>query len=144
MSGPFNSPIQRRRPVINIASLIDVMFLLLIFFMVSATFRDQPGMDLTLPGAETAEGGEAPSYTVTVDREGRIFVGEDAVDEEGLRESISALLAEDPEAQFTLRADETADFGRVIRVVDIARSVGGRRVIIPTRPLERLQDEPAG
>ena len=50
----FN-PKKKRRVLINITSLIDVMFLLLIFFMVTSTFLDQPGMKLELPSAESAE-----------------------------------------------------------------------------------------
>ena len=54
MSGPFGTNPPRRRPLINITPLIDVMFLLLIFFMVSSTFRSEFGIDVALPTAQTA------------------------------------------------------------------------------------------
>ena len=54
MPAAFNSPKQRRKPVINVTPLIDVLFLLLIFFMVSSTFRDDLAIDITLPKAQSA------------------------------------------------------------------------------------------
>ena len=139
MTAPFNARRHRRRPAINITSLIDVMFLLLIFFMVSSTFRDQFGVDITLPEAKTATQTDVTSHEITVDAEGRTFFGGKPVDAGALREGIAALLAEDPEAVLVLRADEKADFGPVVRAIDVAREVGGTRLVIPTRYL----DDPA-
>ena len=59
---------------------------------------------------------------------------------QGLREALKALLADDPQALLTLRADAAAPFQEVIRVMDIAREVGGKRLILPTQAL--TQDPP--
>ena len=123
----------RRRPTINITSLIDVMFLLLIFFMVSSTFREHLGIDVTLPHAESAAEQTVETHEITVTVEGEFFFGEQRVDDTGLRESIVTLLRDEPEAILVLRADEGASFGRVVRAIDIARSAGGARLVIPTR-----------
>ncbi len=123
----------RRRPTINITSLIDVMFLLLIFFMVSSTFREHLGIDVTLPHAESAVEQTVETHEITVSVEGEFFFGEQRVDETGLRESIVMLLRDEPDAVLVLRADEGASFGRVVRAIDIARSAGGARLVIPTR-----------
>ena len=132
MSSAFrNRP--RRRPTINITSLIDMMFILLIFFMVSSTFREQLGIDVTHPHAESATKQKMDSHEITVTATGDFFFGQQRVDESGLQKSIVALLTEDPEAVFVLRADENADFGRVVRAIDIARHAGGAKLIIPTR-----------
>jgi biopolymer transport protein ExbD len=112
------------------------MFLLLIFFMVSSTFRQQEGIEIALPKASTATQQEADIHEITVNEEGRLFFGETPVSEEGLRTAITALLAEDPEAAIVLRSHEGADFGHAIRVVDIARDVGGSRLTIRTKPLD--------
>ena len=133
MSAPFNARRHRRRPSINITSLIDVMFLLLIFFMVSSTFREHFGIDVTLPEAQTAERADVTTHEITVSQEGQFYFGQRLVDEEGLRRAITDLLADDPEASLVLRADDKADFGRVIRAIDIAREVGGTRLVIPPR-----------
>lgn len=133
MSGAFNARRSRRRPIINITSLIDVMFLLLIFFMVSSTFREQYGIDVDLPEAATASQQEAEPYEIVVTSQGEYFFGQQRVDANGLREAVKTLLAEQQDARLVLRADEEADFGQVVRAIDIAREVGGRQLIIPTR-----------
>lgn len=133
----------RRRPTINITSLIDVMFLLLIFFMVSSTFREHLGIDVTLPHAETAVERKLEPHEITVTAKGDFFFGQQLVDEAGLEESILALLRENPEAVFVLRADENAGFGRVVRAIDIARDAGGAKLIIPTRYDEFREGQPA-
>jgi biopolymer transport protein ExbD len=140
MNGAFNARRPRRRPLINITSLIDVMFLLLIFFMVSSTFREQYGIDVTLPQAETASEQDVEEHEVVVTEEGELFYGGQLVDEAGLREAMAAQLEADPESVFVLRADEKADFGLALRAMDIARSLGaaygedgrGATLIIPT------------
>jgi biopolymer transport protein ExbD len=133
MSAPFNARRHRRRPSINITSLIDVMFLLLIFFMVSSTFREHFGVDVTLPEAKTAERMDVSTHEITVSEDGQFYFGQQLVDDEGLRRGIVRLLTEDPKASLVLRADDKADFGRVIRAIDIAREVGGTQLVIPTR-----------
>ncbi|MEA3365674.1 MAG: biopolymer transporter ExbD [Candidatus Hydrogenedentes bacterium] len=131
----------RRRPTINITSLIDVMFLLLIFFMVSSTCREDLGSDVTLPHAETAVEQTMEPQEITVTEKGDFFFGQQLVDEAGLEKSIQELLRENPDAVFVLRADENADFGRVVRAIDIARDAGGAKLIIPTRYKEPRVNE---
>jgi biopolymer transport protein ExbD len=137
MSSAFNTRRHRKRPSVNITSLIDVMFLLLIFFMVSSTFRHEFGVDVTLPEASTAVETEASAHEITVTEGGAFHLGQREVTEEGLRTALSDLILEDPEAKLVLRADAKADFGRVVRAMDIARDVGGSRLIIPTQDLRR-------
>jgi len=139
MSSAFNAKRRRRKPAINITSLIDVMFLLLIFFMVSSTFRHQLGIDVELPEAETAAMQEMRHREIVVTRNGDYYFGQQLVDENGLRQAIGRLLDAEPEAALILRADQRADFGSVIRAIDIAREVGGTRLVVPT---EYRYDEP--
>lgn len=139
MSGAFNSPKQRRRPAINLTSLIDVMFLLLIFFMVSSTFKEQMAIDIVLPEAGTANAQAITPHEIVVDLEGSIYFNEQAVDLSALRMMLIEVLAEDPETDLVLRADRAADFGRVIAAIDVAREVGGSRLIISTDPLSTQQ-----
>ena len=136
MSGTFNRPKHRRRPAINITSLIDVMFLLLIFFMVSSTFREDTGIDIRLPEAETASQQPMGAHEIVIDREGQYYIGKQRVDEERLREALVQLIADGQDTVFVLRADKDAAFGKVLRAIDIARDVGGERLIIPTDLLE--------
>ena len=136
MAAAFNTPKQRRKPVINVTPLIDVLFLLLIFFMVSSTFREDMVIDITLPKAESAVAQEITAKEITVDRNGVAYFEGSVVSEQELREALGAVLEEDPGATLILRADHGANFGSVLRVIDIARDLNASNLIIPTDPLE--------
>lgn len=137
MQPAFGGQRQRRRPHVNITSLIDVMFILLIFLMVTTTFRDHLGIRVTLPKVGNAQNQEMTPHEITVTESGEFFFGQQRVNEKGLRDSLMRLIREDPQATLVLRADQKADFGAVMRAIDIARQIGGERLIIPTR-----QDSP--
>lgn len=132
LSGAFNIPKHKRKPTINITSLIDVMFLLLIFFMVSSTFKDEQAIEISLPQAESSVQQDVTSHEILVDREGGIYFEQTGVEEDELRETLRGLLAADPGVALVLRADKEADFGRVIRVIDIARELNAANLVIPT------------
>jgi len=138
MQGAFNTPRQRRRPYINVINLVDVLFLLLIFFMISSTFRQQLGIDIALPEAATSTSQETKTHEIVVSRDGDLFFGDQKVDEAGLHAAVANLMEKDPKAELVLRADEAANFGRVIRAIDIAREVGGSKLIIPTKLKETM------
>jgi len=112
------------------------MFLLLIFFMVSSTFRSELGMDVSLPQAGSGAPRDVQSHEIVVTRDGELYFSNKRVNEEGLRRELVQLLAKEPDAVLVLRADEAADFGPVVRAIDIARAVGGSHLVIPTRPLK--------
>ena len=131
MSGPFNVHRARKRPTINITPLIDIMFLLLIFFMVSSTFREEFAVDVTLPEAATGEQLESSDHVISVDEAGTLYFAGERVDEAGLDRAIRDVMLADPEASLVLKADEAADFGDVMRAIDIARGAGGSRLILP-------------
>ncbi len=133
MAGAFGGRTRKRKVSINITSLIDVMFLLLIFFMVSSTFREQLGIDVALPEAHTASETETDSHEITVNAEGEFYFGQQRVDESGLRDSITGVLAQDPGATLVLRLDKGAQADRFVRAMDIARDAGGVNLVIPTR-----------
>lgn len=141
MSGPFNTPPRARKPSINITPLIDVMFLLLIFFMVSSTFRDYLGIDVDLPSAANAASQDADVHRIVVDRDGRYFLGTETPKSEAeLKSALQELINANEEATFILEADENASFGAVLRAIDIAKTVGGERLIIPTAPPDLVED----
>ena len=138
MRGAFNTRRERRKPYINIINLVDVLFLLLIFFMISSTFRQHLGIDIALPQAATSSSHEQSQQEIVVSQSGDLYFGDQKVDEQGLHVAIAKLVQDNPKAALVLRADEGANFGRVIRAIDIAREVGGTKLIIPTKFREAL------
>ncbi len=113
---------------INIASLIDVLFLLLIFFVVTSVFIEQPNIKLDLPRASHAETTKFAGLTITINKEGRLFFGKQSV---GITE-LGAILRSRTEAQgdvvLVLRADRDVAYGVVVAVMDVARGAGLKRI----------------
>lgn len=141
MAGIFNSPQHKRKPSVNVTPLIDVLFLLLIFFMVSSTFREDLAIDITLPAAESAVNQDVTAKEIAVDRAGIFYFEGRSVSEQELRRALRSVLEDDPRATLVLRADDRADFGRVLRVIDIARDLNVDNLIIPTDLLEENPED---
>ena len=123
---------QKRRAAINITSLIDVLFLLLIFFMVSSTFLEQPGMKLDLPSARASEATSAEQLTVFVGPEGEILFGERSLPVDSLEAAMREAAASADERTLVLKADREARHGTVVRVMDIAKRAGLERLVVAT------------
>ncbi len=125
----FN-PKKKRRVLINITSLIDVMFLLLIFFMVTSTFLDQPGMKLELPSAESAEVARVEKLVLYISSDEAVVFNDQSVALDDLEETMRAALSEIEDRTLVLNADKTVQHGTVIRVMDIAKKLGLERLVI--------------
>ncbi len=129
----LSSP-RKKKTLINITSLIDVLFLLLIFIMISSTFMEEPGMKLDLPKAESAEIGEKKETTVYITEEGEIFLNSERVTLDELRERLQERLSELSETGLSLKADAAATHGLVVEVMDVARQVGVKKLVVATQP----------
>lgn len=127
----------RRKVSINVTSLIDVVFLLLIFFVVTSTFLERPGLDLSLPEASSAEVAAQKEVTVQIEEGGGIVVDGEAVDDRsGLVALIEARLEQSEKRRVVLEADERVSHGNVVEVMDAARQAGASGIVIATRPGE--------
>lgn len=131
---------QREAPSITLTPLIDVVFLLLIFFMVSATFRQETELELELPQAarEASAERERP-LEVAIDAHGRIFVAGGQVEPPTLAVLVAALrdvAAGRTDQPLLLRADGTAPHRLVVRVLDAAGQAGLSRIAIAAETLE--------
>jgi len=125
---------ERTRPALPLAAMVDMMFLLLIFFMTASLYREQERqIEVALPGAETAESGQhkAP-IIITINAEGVIFMGEQAYDLVKLRAALSQLAGQVPNEAVLIRGDRQSQFGLVIQVLDMARAVGIQDVAVAT------------
>lgn len=124
---------QRRKVLINITSLIDVLFLLLIFFMVSSTFLEQPGIKLELPHAQSAVVVEQKDYTLFVDEDGAMFLNDQQVTTDNLEQKLKDALPKMKEGALILKADQDVAHGAVVKVMDIAKNSGVKKLVIGTR-----------
>lgn len=129
----------RRKALINVTSLIDVVFLLLLFFVVTSTFLERPGLDLTLPAASLAEVARRDEVTLELDAEGGVWLQGRRVAEEALERELKAALAAGGTERVVLEADEQVSHGRVVAAMDAARRAGATGLVVATRP----QEDPA-
>jgi len=108
---------------INVTSMVDVAFVLLIIFMITAPIM-QGGVDVQLPRAEARPMTAREGMVVSVDREGRIFIDETRVTLSDFRLTFGAMVrARRPKAIY-LRADRRVDYGDVVRVLAVIRTSG--------------------
>lgn len=130
----------RRRVIINITSLIDVLFLLLIFFIVSSTFLEQPGMKLDLPKTSGREIAQMEGYTLFITSEGTMFLNEEPVTLTDLSRRLKVLASEVEERGLVLKADENVRYGLVVEVMDIAKQSGIGKLVVATRLKEEEKE----
>ncbi|WP_293170796.1 biopolymer transporter ExbD [Oceanithermus sp.] len=126
---------RRREPTINLAPLVDIVFLLVIFFMVTSTFiTPETGLPVDLPQAVTGEARPEGAPTVVVQADGQAFWKGEPVDDAALLASLRKALAQDPVGTVILRADRKTPHGRVVQVMDLIRQAGAKRVAIAAVP----------
>ena len=124
--------IKPHRPEIQMSPLIDVIFLLLIFYAVTTTFVTDQRLKLDLPDAKTAEevgiGRDERLPIVKIARDGSIWIDDIEISEEDLEARLSDLVQNHPEQTVILKGDEGADYGVVVHVLDTARLVGAKSI----------------
>lgn len=108
---------------INVTSLVDVAFVLLIIFMITAPIM-QGGVDVQLPRAEARPLQAREGLVVSIDRAGQIFVDETALSYEDFRTAFPAMVAARQPSGVYLRADRRVDYGQVVRVLAAMRAAG--------------------
>ena len=110
------------------APLIDMVFILLIFFMVTTSFVKETGIDVQRPTASTAALKEKGNILIGVNANGHIFLERKQIDVRSVRAHIERCLAENPEGAVVIVADKASRTGVVIQVIDQCRLAGARNV----------------
>jgi biopolymer transport protein ExbD len=125
---------RKRSLILNLTSLIDVLFLLLIFFMVSTTFLSQPAIKLELPQAENAETVRQSPTVIYIDPSGHVYLNDEPMEPALLGEAIKLKLSGDLEKAVVLRADSRVSHGSVIHILDILKGAGVKKLVVSTAP----------
>lgn len=126
--------VKKRSVIINLTSLIDVLFLLLIFFMVSTTFVSQPAISLQLPTAQHSEVERQAPIVVHVDENGRVYLNDEPIELALLEQELISRLADQVDKAVVLKADSRVSHGVVIHVLDLIKGAGVRKLIVATEP----------
>ena len=109
---------------VNLTPMLDVVFIMLIFFIVTASFVKEAGIDVNRPDAATAEKKERGNILVAITSNGQIWIDKRQVDPRALRANIERLHAENPEGSVVIQADKDSKNGLLVQVMDAARMAG--------------------
>jgi len=121
---------QRKQTEVNVTPMLDVVFIMLIFFIVTASFVKESGIDINRPGAATAERKERGNILVAISDTGQIWIDKRQVDPRAVRANIERLHAENPQGAVVIQADRDSKSGLVVEVMDAARLAGVANVSI--------------
>ena len=108
---------------IDLTPMLDVVFIMLIFFIVTASFIKEPGIEINRPDANTASGVKTP-ILVAISSQNKIWINKQGVDEQQVKRELQALYAETPKGKLVIQADSKANIKTLTKVAQAAREVG--------------------
>ena len=117
---------------LNLTPMLDVVFIMLIFFIVTATFIKQAGIDVLRPEAQTGEQKPTVSVLVAISGNGDIWIDKKKVDVAAVRAHIERIHAENPKGGLVIQADRDAKSEKLMAVLNAARGAGLTEVAIST------------
>ena len=127
----FEQPGKRRKEMnVDISPLMDMVFILLIFFIVTSTFSRETGVEVTKPQAQSASQVQKENIMVAITREGTVHVNERQVDIAGLKDVLSRLISQNPEREVVLIADKESQTGMMVRVIDACNLTKEKKVSV--------------
>ncbi|MFK3864444.1 ExbD/TolR family protein [Pseudoalteromonas rhizosphaerae] len=109
---------------INMTPMLDVVFIMLIFFIVTASFVKESGIDVNRPEAATAVKKERANILVAISDQGEIWINKRQIDVRAVQANIERLKAENPQGSVVIQADKKATTDTLIKVMDAARAAG--------------------
>jgi biopolymer transport protein ExbD len=115
-------------PELNIAPLVDMIFILLIFFLVNTSFVKETGISVNRPAANTATSLDKAVIMVAIDENNRVFMENREIDFRAVRANVERALAENPEGGVVVIADRASSSGMAIMVMDSCRMAGAENV----------------
>ncbi|MBT8063032.1 MAG: biopolymer transporter ExbD [Xanthomonadales bacterium] len=126
----FNQTQQEEESEINITPMLDVVFIMLIFFIVTATFVKEAGIDVNRPDAATAVKQEKANILIAIGPNNDIWIDRRQVDIRSVRPNIERLHAENPQGTVVIQADKESKTDTLIQVMDASRQAGVYNVSI--------------
>ena len=115
---------------VNLTPMLDVVFILLIFFIVTASFVKESGIDINRPAAATAVRKERGNILVAITPTGQIWIDRRQVDVRAVRANIERLHAENPQGAVVIQADRESKNGLLVEVMDAAKLAGVENISI--------------
>ena len=123
-----------RRVSLDMTPLIDVVLMLVIFFMLTTSFVLSSGIKVDLPQGRSVQPTQEDDAIVIVTTDGTIYYRDERVDLEGLQTALQQAHQERPGVRLIVKADKHAQHGQVVEVMELAKSAGIERLAIATAP----------
>jgi len=123
---------KKRLSTIGLISFTDVIFLLLIFLLISSNFITHSGIKVDLPGSNSQQNEYNKNISLTLTKNNEVFINNEIVSWEELSGVLNRKLIDDPEQVVVVRADETVELKNVVKLLDIAKLSGTNRFFIAT------------
>jgi len=117
---------------LDIAPLIDIVFLLLVFFMLTSTFMVPEAVELELPESKSANVTEVTPIIISLNQTGKLALNGESIKLEQLQQAIKPLIAQNVEAAITLKSDARTEVQLLLKVMDEIRAAGGTNVGLAT------------
>ena len=115
---------------VNLTPLIDVVFILLIFFIVTSSFVKEAGIDVNRPSAQTTVRKERGNIMIAITKEGNVWIDKRQVDRRSVRANVARLHAENPEGTVVIVADKESRMGLTVEVMDQVRLAGVTNIAV--------------
>tara|TARA_Y100001949_G_scaffold102899_1_gene86807 strand:- start:136 stop:570 length:435 start_codon:yes stop_codon:yes gene_type:complete len=119
---------------LNLTPMLDVVFILLIFFIVTANFIKEPGLEVNRPDAETSTIQENAAILIAIGNNDDIWIDGRRIDVRQVKANVTKLLAENPQGSVVIQADEQASADAIIKVMDQSRDAGVYAISLASEP----------
>lgn len=124
---------QEEESNIDITPMLDVVFIMLIFFIVTASFVKESGIDVNRPQASTATTKERANILIAISANDEIWIDKRRIDARSIRAVIERLHAQNPQGSVVIQADKKSTNDKLVKVMDAARKAGVYNIAIATR-----------
>ena len=118
----------------NITPMLDVVFILLIFFIVTANFIKEPGLEINRPDSETSEITENAAILIAIGAAGEIYMDGRRIDVRQVKANVIRLIAENPQGSVVIQADVKSTAEKIVAVMDEVREAGVVDISIASEP----------
>ena len=124
MKQHFQNLVDEEEAAIDMTPMLDVVFIMLIFFIVTASFVKEAGIDVNRPEAATAVKEDRANILIAISDKGEIWINKRRIDVRAVQANIERLRAENPQGSVVIQADKKATTETLIKVMDASRAAG--------------------
>ncbi len=120
------------KSIINLTPMVDMLFLILLFFLVTSSFIEQPNIKLELPSSKYAATSKLEEKVLTISQDGKLFFQNKPVERTNLIPVLKNAFSGQSDKTLVMRADKNVSYGVIVYVMDAAKGAGLKKIIAPT------------